>query len=153
MQRSCAHQVLPRERLKLFLVLTSWLSSQQRLQPLSFLLLLRDAGCPAPARQQQQPCAQAQPSPLTGLPPGTRFVATVPGTSPHCHSYSGTLDTVLHHSGNAHPQWLTELPKLVAVMRAIARGVLHLHCKAILHRDLKPGKCRRGVLPVCCALP
>lgn len=48
----------------------------------------------------------------------------------------GTLDVMLHHTMTS--RW--DPKKVLQIIRAIARGVLHLHSRkpAILHRDLKP---------------
>ena len=49
----------------------------------------------------------------------------------------GTLDTLLHHS--ARRFWNPQ--KLVALLIAVVRGMVHLHAQRppLLHRDLKPG--------------
>ena len=48
----------------------------------------------------------------------------------------GTLDLMLHHTVPTRPP----PEKLLALVRSIARGMLHLHTRRppILHRDLKP---------------
>jgi serine/threonine protein kinase len=49
----------------------------------------------------------------------------------------GTLDLLVHQSSSHR----LEPSKLLPIVRAVARGMLHLHTRSppILHRDLKPG--------------
>ena len=56
----------------------------------------------------------------------------------------GTLDTLLHHS--ARRFWNPQ--KLVALLIAVVRGMVHLHAQRppLLHRDLKPGNIFLGEL-------
>ena len=56
----------------------------------------------------------------------------------------GTLDALLHHS--ARRFWNPQ--KLVALLIAVVRGMVHLHAQRppLLHRDLKPGNIFLGEL-------
>ena len=46
----------------------------------------------------------------------------------------GTLDVMLHHTAVN-----MDLTKILPCVRSVARGMLHLHKRKIMQRDLKPG--------------